>query len=415
MNVEETINLAVALGKQGRLDESIVTLNQAIAAEPTSWRAHLNLGVAYLASARPEESLASLDRSIELRDSDLLAHHARMKTLMALNRLDEAIAAGRRALQVDPNHAETHGVLAKALLASGDFKRGWAEYEWRWKCESFIDPRPGFAQPRWTGGSIAGKTILLHCEQGFGDTIQFIRYAPLLAERGADVIVRCPRELADLIRRMPTSPMVVSGGEAIPQFDLHAPLLSMPLAFGTTVKTIPAKVPYLLASPAAAKVWQQRVAETDAKLRVGVAWAGRQNDHYGRAKSMRLEMLAPLASPEVAFYSLQKWDAKQEANRPPAGMGLIDLTSRIHDFSDSAALLANMDLVLTVDTVISHLAGAMGRAVWVMLPFAGDFRWFLQRSDSPWYPTMKLFRQPTPGDWASVIETIAGQLRAKVL
>ena len=413
MNVDTLIDQGVELGKSGRLEEAASALRLAVDADPSNARGHFNLGVALLELDRADEALASIDRAIARRPGVSLAHHVRARVLMALNRVDEAAEAARKSIELSPENAEAHGVLAQALLRGGDLRRGFAEYEWRWKCDSFIEKRRNFPQPRWTGGKIADKTILLYHEQGFGDTIQFIRYAPLLAERGANVMVQSPRELADLIRRMPMVPQVAPLGElAGMPFDLHAPILSLPLAFGTTLKTIPANVPYLSAAPKAVEVWGQRAAEGRDGLRVGLAWSGRTTDLPGRLKSMRLETLAPLAAiPNVTFYSLQKWDPQSETTAAPAGMKIINLTPKVFDFSDSAALMANMDLIITVDTAIAHLAGAMGRPAWVMLPFSADFRWLIGREDSPWYPTLRLFRQPRAGDWASVVERVAGELR----
>jgi len=223
--------------------------------------------------------------------------------------------------------------------------------------------------------------------------------------------------LLDVIRRMPSSPDVVALGDAVPRFDLHIPLLSLPLAFNTSIKSIPANVPYLSASPKVAQVWADRIksagGDDDKKtFRVGLAWAGRATHLEDKQRSLRLEQFAPLAAaPNVVFYSLQKWDAQREAANPPAGMKLIDPTDKLFDFADSAALIANLDLVIAVDTAIAHLAGAMGKAAWTMLPFAPDFRWMLDRADSPWYPTMRLYRQPSHGDWNSVIRQIAEDLR----
>ena len=391
-------------------------MRQAIAAEPGNARAHLNLCVALLELDRADEALPSIDRSIALRPDVPLAHHARAKALVQLNRADEAAESARKAIQLAPENAEAHGVLAQALLRGGDLKRGFAEYEWRWKCDSFVDPRRKFSQPRWTGGKISGKTILIYHEQGFGDTIQFIRYLPQLAERGANVIMQSPRELVDLIRRMPTAPQVLPLSETVGvPFDVHAPLLSVPAAFGTTLNTIPKNVPYLSASKGATDVWGQRATEGREGLRVGLAWSGRTTDLAGRLKSMKLATLAALGSvPNVTFYSLQKWDPNQEAAAGAGGMKIVDLTPKIFDFSDSAALMANMDLIITVDTAVAHLAGAMGLPAWVMLPFSADFRWLIGREDSPWYPSLRLFRQPRAGDWVSVVERVAAELRDKV-
>jgi hypothetical protein len=418
-SVEQLVDQGVALGKQDRLVEAEALLRQATTLDPNHPRAHTNLAVALQAMGRFDEALPIIQRSIALRGDDANAHHTLAKILVKMNRATEAIDALRRSLQLNPNDAETHGTIAKTLLLTGDFKRGWAEYEWRWKAPSFNEPKRLFNKPQWTGGGkLNHKTILLHHEQGFGDTIQFLRYVPLVArERGGDVIVQVPRELLDLVRRMPTSPDVVALGDAVPPFDLHIPLMSLPLAFNTTLKTIPANVPYVSASAKVAQVWADRIKSDggDAtSFRVGLAWAGRPTHRDDKQRSLRIEQLAPLAAaaPNAIFYSLQKWDPEREAANPPPGMKLIDAAEKLFDFSDSAALIANLDLVIAVDTAVAHLAGAMGKQVWTLLPFAPDFRWMLDRSDSPWYPTMRLYRQPRHGDWNSVLRQTAEDLRA---
>jgi hypothetical protein len=417
-SVEQLVDQGVALGKQDRLAEAEALFRQATALDPNHPRAHTNLAVALQAMGRFDEALPIIRRSIALRGDDANAHHTLAKILVKTNRATEAIEALRRSLQLNPDDTEAHGTLAKTLLLAGDFKRGWAEYEWRWKAPSFKEPKRLFNKPQWTGGKLTDKTILLHHEQGFGDTIQFLRYVPLVArERGGDVIVQVPRELVDLVRRMPTAPDVVALGDPLPPFDLHIPVMSLPLAFNTTLKTIPANVPYLSASPKVAHVWADRIKSDggdEGTLRVGLAWAGRPTHRDDKQRSLRLEQLAPLASPapDVVFYSLQKWDPQREAARQPAGMKLIDAAEKLFDFSDSAAVIANLDLVIAVDTAIAHLAGAMGKPVWTMLPFAPDFRWMLDRPDSPWYPTMRLYRQPACDDWNSVLRQIAEDLSA---
>ncbi len=416
MQIEQLIDQGVALGKQNRLDDAISVFHQAIEANPNHPRAHANLAVALQKLGRLDESLAASARTIELAPGEVNSLHTHGRTLMLLNRLPEAIEFLRRAVQISPQDGEIHSTLAKALLLTGDFKRGWAEYEWRWKAVSFNEPKRTFAQPQWTGvAKLVGKTILLHHEQGFGDTIQFVRYAPLLSARGADVIVQAPRELMDLIRRMPGAPEVIPLGAPIPAIDFHIPLMSLPLAFNTTPKTIPANVPYMSASVKVAQVWAERMKEDGGGFRVGLAWAGRSTHLDDEARSMPLQTLAPLAAVEnVTFYSLQKWDPNNEARNPPPGMRLMDAAAKLFDFSDSAALIANLDLVICVDTAVAHLAGAMGKEVWVLLPFSPDFRWLLDRGDSPWYPTMRLFRQRRPRQWSDVIAEVIEQLRQRL-
>jgi hypothetical protein len=255
---------------------------------------------------------------------------------------------------------------------------------------------------------------LLHSEQGFGDTIQFIRYAPLLARQGARVVVECQPELRSLLRGVEGVQHLLAQGEPLPPFDLHAPLLSLPLAFGTRLGSIPAQVPYLKADPALAEAWRGKVAGDGRRLKIGLAWAGSPARKGDRQRSVSLSALAPLAAVKGAdFYSLQKGPAAEQAKNPPPEMRLMDLTAELKDFADTAALIASLDLVISVDTAVAHLAGAMARPVWTLLEFVPAWRWLLDREDSPWYPTMRLFRQPSRGDWGSVVRRVAEALAAR--
>jgi hypothetical protein len=253
--------------------------------------------------------------------------------------------------------------------------------------------------------------MLVYSEQGIGDTIQFVRYAPLLARRGARVILQCQPELKPLFQSLEGVDCVLSTSEALPPFDVQAPLLSLPLALGTTLESIPAQVPYLKADPALAEAWRAKLAPAGRCLKVGLAWAGNPKHRNDRNRSMPLSVLAPLAGVGgVRFYSLQKGDAAGQAKGPPPGMDLVDLTQELNDFADTAAFVANLDLVISVDTAAVHLAGAMAKPVWTLLPFFSDWRWLLDREDSPWYPTMRLFRQRTRGEWGGVVERVVKEL-----
>jgi hypothetical protein len=258
---------------------------------------------------------------------------------------------------------------------------------------------------------LEGRSLLLHTEQGLGDAVQFIRYLPLAAQRGARIIIECQAELQRLFQTMSGNYQTVVRGQPLPAFDLHCPLLSLPWVFGTNLASIPNDVPYLHADAEDAGRWQDRLGGHCALLKVGLAWAGKPTHQNDRNRSMKLARLAPLGQlPGVHFFSLQKGTAAAEAKAPPAGMELVDWTEELKDFADTAALIANLDLVIAVDTAVVHLAGAMGKPVWTLLPFASDWRWLLDRADSPWYPTMRLFRQATPGDWDGVIRRVAAEL-----
>jgi len=298
------------------------------------------------------------------------------------------------------------------LLLQGDFKRGWQEHEWRWKCRDYPSPQRNFAQPLWDGSALERRTLLLHTEQGLGDAIQFIRYLPLVAQRGGKIIIECQAELRRLFQTMLEKCPIVVRGDPLPAFDLHCPLLSLPLIFGTTLENIPQTVPYLHADAQDVKKWRERLDEHSPHLKMGLVWAGSPTNKNDRSRSIKLQSLAPLGQvPGVRLLSLQKGAAAAEAKTPPMGMELVDYTQELTDFADTAALIANLDLLISVDTAVVHLAGAMGKLVWTLLPFSPDWRWLLERENSPWYPTMRLFRQQVIGDWDNVITRVASALQ----
>ncbi len=319
---------------------------------------------------------------------------------------DESLAAFRQSVALRPDFADAHRNLGTTLLLLGDFSNGWPEYEWRRKMPEVAQPR-NIAQPQWNGQTLEGKTILLHLEQGFGDTFQFIRYAPLVAKRGPKVIVECVPELAAVLRGARGIERIISRGDSWPPYDVQSSVMSLPLAFGTTLETIPAQVPYLAAPPDRVAAWRERLGNPDGRRRVGLVWAGRPDQRDDRRRSMRFDQLAPLAEVKSArFFSLQKGPAAGQAAAAPPGMDFVDWTRDLHDFADTAALIANLDLVISVDTSVAHLAGAMGKPVWVLLSSVPAWHWMLNRTDCPWYPTMRLFRQATPGDWTGVVENL---------
>jgi hypothetical protein len=295
-----------------------------------------------------------------------------------------------------------------ALLLSGRFEEGWKEYEWRWKTKMWSSGAREFSAPLWSGEAIGDRTILLHAEQGIGDTLQFCRYAPLIA-RGTRIILEVQAPLVRLLSRLPGVMQIVARGDNLPPFDVHCPLMSLPLAFGTTLDTIPAATPYLSAAAVLAADWQERLAGLDG-LRVGLLWAGAQRLNFpagatvDRRRSVTLKALAPLGEVSGAsFVSLQKDGPAAQAADPPHGLVLHDFTADLHDFEDTAALIVNLDLVISVDTAVAHLAGALGKPVWLLNRFDTCWRWLLNRDDSPWYPTLRQFRQPRSGDWNSPV------------
>jgi len=410
---EALSNLGMALKEQGQLDQAIDAYRHALAINPNYPEALSNLGIALIDKGLLEEAITSCRQATILKPAYAEAHNNLGLVLSVQGRLDQAVAAYRRAIALKPDLADGHWNLALALLARGDFAEGWEEYEWRWDCTEARGSRRKFRQAEWDGGPLHGRTILLHAEQGLGDTIQFIRYLPLVVRRGGRVRVECQPLLERLLQAMAGDITVVARGQPLPEFDVHCPLMSLPRVLATTLPTIPGQVPYLHASAQSAKWWRNRLANHGPAIKVGLIWAGNPQHKNDRNRSIKLATLAPLAQvSSVDFYSLQKGAAA--AQSPPPGMNLSDPSDDLKDFIDTAGLIANLDLVIAVDTAVAHLAGAMGKPVWTLLPYAPDWRWLRDRTDSPWYPTMRLFRQSAIGDWAGVIQQVTAALASLV-
>ena len=397
-------NLCNALRIAGRHAEAIEHGQKALAIDPNSADAASNLGNALQAVGRLDEAIASHERAAALRPQAAEIWANLGAAVGERCEYHHAVECYQRALAINPNLAVAHWNLGCAQLLLGDFVNGWREVEWRWRWPGFKAPRRAFAQPQWHGEPLDGRRILLHAEQGFGDAIQFVRYAPMVAERGGYVILECHAELVRLFScGIEGVKEVVPFSHSPPVFDVHCPLLSLPLAVGTTLGDIPAPVPYLRASEEQAKAWRPKLSREE-RIKAGIAWMGRPTHDNDRNRSIPVEALSPLAKLDhVRFFSLQKG-----ATNTPAFM--TDLTADLHDFADTAAMIANLDLVITVDTSVAHLAGAMGKPVWTLLAARPEWRWLLDREDSPWYPTMRLFRQATIGDWKGVIERVAKEL-----
>jgi tetratricopeptide (TPR) repeat protein len=411
-------NLANALKDAGRIAEALSACEKSIALKPDSAAAHNNLGVALAAAGRFAQAIDAYRNAIALRPNYGDAYSNLGNALAAEARHDEALAMSRRAVELEPQALQSHWNYAVILLRSGDLAGGFREYEWRWKQQAHF-PRPSpryypprFPTPHWAGGDIAGKTLLIHAEQGFGDTLHFCRYAPLVARRGGRVIMEVHPELRRLLASLEGVAEVFSRGETLSPFDEHCPVMSLPLAFGTTLNTIPAAVPYLRPAENDVVKWKEILGPGDGTWRVGLCWAGSPEHSDDGERSLALSQLAPLANGAVTFHSLQKGPAALGiASSVPPGMRLIDHTADLHDFADTAALIANLDLVITADTAVAHVAGALGKPVWVFLRHLSDWRWLIDRADTPWYPTMRLFRQKARGDWTTPINVVAAMLK----
>jgi tetratricopeptide (TPR) repeat protein len=405
-------NMGSVLQETGHLDEAIKYYRKALSLNPNLFMAYNNLGNTLLDKGQFDDAVTHYQRAIGLNPNFAGGYCNLGVALQNKQKIDEAVSAYQKAIGLDPDYIDAHWNLSLALLLSGRFREGWKEYEWRLKKKEHIYHGRRFTRPLWDGLSdISGYTILLHAEQGLGDTIQFIRYALLVAQRGARVVVECQEELKPLLQNVGGIQTVVAYGEQLPEFDMHCPLLSLPLLFDTTLETIPAAESYINADPLSRERWRVKVQHDNSGRNIGLVWAGSPTNTRGRYRSCALETFSPLAGIDnITFYSLQKGEASQQAKIPPKGMKLLDYTEEIHDFSDTAAFMQNLDLIISVDTAAAHLAGAAGRPVWTLLPFNPDWRWMLNREESPWYPTMRLFRQPSFGDWETVMARVAAEL-----
>jgi tetratricopeptide (TPR) repeat protein len=401
--------LGNALRDYGQVKEAIASFRQAIVLNPNLADAHTNLGGILRGQQQIKEAIAEFQRAVVLAPDSSEVHHNLALALKDAGRFAEAIASCRQAITVSPEFAAAHVTLALLLLTSGELKEGWEEYEWRWKYADFRSR--DFIQPRWDGRRFNGSALLLHSEQGFGDAIHFIRYLPLVAERGGKIIIECRPELQRLFQGIAGESQVLLSDQPLPNFDLQCPLMDLLLVFGTTLSNLPNQVPYLKPTAEDVVSWRSRLTPHGTCKKVGLVWAGSSTNKNDHNRSVSLMRFAPLTKARgMRFFSLQKGDAAVQARNPPAGMELVDWTGDLKDFADTAALIDNLDLVITVDTSVAHLAGALGKPVWVLLPYIPDWRWMLDRQDSPWYPTMRLFRQRRFGDWAEVIERVAEAL-----
>ncbi len=390
-----------ALHNLGSFEEAVLSYRHALDLDPNMGETHNNLGNSLMALGRFDEAAESFMRAAGLLGSSPVPLAARATALQALGKISEAEADCRKAITRDPDFAAAHWNLALNLLLQGRYLEGWRTYEWRWQKPDFTSPLRHTGIPLWDGSPLRGRTILLHAEQGFGDAIQFIRYAPLVAQQGGKVVVECHPQLVSLFQKISAIQAVVSFGMALPPFAVQVPFLSLPRIFGTTLQSVPSQCPYLSIPTEYSVKWAKLVPARRETLRVGLVWAGK--NYPDPLRSCPPAELAPLVAVHTAtFFSLQLGSGTTPTDCIP-GIPLLDLTHHIHDFADTAALIGELDLVISIDTAVAHLAGALGKTVWLLLPFAPDWRWLLERSDSPWYPSMQIFRQKQPGDWGEVL------------
>jgi hypothetical protein len=393
--------LAAIAVRTRRPEEAIDYATRALALVPGHPEVLCNRGIALRALDRIEEALADYDQVLAANPRHAAALSLRGVALAALNRHGDAIDSFSRAIALEPRYAPAYLNRAFSNLATGRYGEGWRDFEWRWRGSDTQIALRSFKQPEWRGEDVRGRSILVHAEQGLGDALQFARYVPLLAERGADVVLEVQAPLKGLFADLPAR--LVTFGETLPATDFHCALLSLPLAFGTRAESIPANVPYLTAPPSHVERWRTRLGAAHGP-RIGIAWSGNTRQSNDRNRSIPLEMLEPLRAGPWTLVSLQKEVRVDERAGLQGERPILHFGDELADFRDTAALVSLVDAVVSVDTSVAHLAGAMGKELFLLLTFAADWRWLLDRADSPWYPTARLLRQGERGEWLRLVK-----------
>ena len=404
-------NLGRALKGIGKFSQAAVHYRSAIRLSPDSAEALYNYGNLLHEQGRLDKAIAYYQEALENRPGYVDAYDNMAKTLSDLGRFDEAISCYERSLLLDPHNPEAIFDRSVVHLLTGNFAEGWRGYEWRFKRSRRKRVYPHtFDIPRWQGSPFEGKTLFVHSEQGLGDCLQFVRYLPMVKAMGGKVILETLKPLVGLFRDLEGIDELVEGPSHTTKAygcDFYVPLLSLPGVFNTRLHTIPSRVPYLFADPRKVRQWRDRLRRPG--LKVGLVWAGKASD---RRRSCPLDRFTSFSRiPGVQFIGLQKGEAAGEAYNPPEGMDLVNLGEELEDFTDTAALIENLDLVISIDTSVAHLAGSMGKPVWVLLISSPDWRWLIGREDSPWYPSMRLFRQRRPGEWGPMLDKVTDELR----
>ncbi len=389
------------------------SFDQALSLKPQAAQDFWNLAMLKIKQGLYAEALQDLDTVLELQPELVDAYVDRGNALKDTQQLEAALRDFDLAIALDSDCSKAYWSKAALLLLRGDYAAGWPLFEWRWAYTPHTRLKT-LTQPLWLGGpELAGKTVLLHPEQGLGDFIQFCRYAPLVSSLGGKALLEAPPALAGLMASLPGDVTVIKHGEALPPFDLHCPIMSLPLAFLTDLETVPQHMPYLSVDPEKSRIWRARLGEKS-RLRVGLVWSGSTGHSNDHLRSLPLALLEPLWRLPIEFHALQKEYRPADAELLGQIAPLQSHAELLQDFSDTAALLDNLDLLISVDTSVAHLAGALAKPVWVLLQYAPDFRWMLDRSDTPWYPSARLFRQPAYGDWAGVIADVSESLARAV-
>ncbi len=410
-------NFGLVLKKRQQFEEAVQNFKQVMKITPDDADAYYNLGNTYEALDRYEPAAKNYQLAIKKNGTFVGAFNNLALVLKKMGRIDEAISYFREALRLQPGLAEAHWNLSLALLINGQFEEGWKEHEWRFMKgkRSTIYPHR-FGMPLWDGSSFAGKRLFVHSEQGFGDTLQFIRYLPMVKRLGGTLVFEAFGPLLETISGFPGIDKLVEispDRRHVENCDYYVPLMSLPMLFATDIPTIPSNIPYIFADPEKASQWKNRINKKGYKI--GIAWAGKPEHENDGNRSCELAQFLPLAGmPGIAMYGLQKGGAARQAETLDGMRRMINFDCELKDFSETAAAIENLDLIISVDTALVHLAGAMGKPVWTLLPYAPDWRWLLEREDSPWYPTMRLFRQPAHGDWGAVFGEVKDELEKLV-
>jgi tetratricopeptide (TPR) repeat protein len=408
-HIEARLNCGIATAALGAHEEAVADFDAALKMIPAHPGAHYNRGLALYELGRYAAALEAHERVLTAAPEHAGAWLHRGRALAALNRHDEAVASYGKARAAGRDDPDLHFSEAMALLTLGDYRTGFEKYEARWR-RSGLPAQKSRGRPLWLGDySLARRTVLLHAEQGLGDTIQFARYVPLLAATGARVVLEVQSELTAMLARLDGGATVIARGEALPPFDVHCPLGSLPLALRTGFDNVPAQIPYLSTDDAALAKWSGRIGAL-ARPRIAVAWSGNASHYNDRNRSIPFARLLPLFAAQARFISVQRDVRNDDAERLAAETCVTHLGGELQNFTDTAGVIALSDLVISADTAVAHLAGAMGRPLWVLLPFAPDWRWTLDGEASPWYPTARLFRQTAIGDWDGVVGRVAAEL-----
>lgn len=398
----------------GQSKAAICDYDRAIAIRPDAHMAYSMRSSALQSLGRFEEAFESINHAIALDSNNFEYYWLRANNHSFQRNINEALSDYDRALKINPNCAESNYNQSVLLLTKGDFASGWSKYEFRIKSRSYTSPARNFNIPRLNSlDSIAGKTILIHAEQGFGDTLQFYRYAPLLAAKKANVVLEVQPQLKSLLAFQTDTIQVIANGETIPPCHAHCPIMSLPFVFKTNaIEDIPSAVPYIQAEPSKQAVWKKRLGDKSHKLRIGISWSGRPENENIRSRRLPLSIIRQaLCEESIEFVCIQK-DVREDDRMELSSSSIRDYRDQLEDFSDTAALIAQMDLVISIDTALAHLAGALGKPVWILLPYLSDWRWLLDRSDNPWYPSAYLLRQTINGNWKNVISMLQQDINA---